>query len=420
MLQEFKSKSAQDNQIQRLADIHKTIQDLKTGVQDVEDYRVNFSSPLQLQELLYSKEGFGFVLLKQSMGVAENSTGKENLDLIKDKSGFIEGLQAYRQLKKVSSTYLQSILDKLDSNHYIHTSFSQHTTKTGRLSSSKPNLQNVITRTKFKVVEEAVAFVKQCFIPPEGYTLVSADYSQLELRLMAHFSQDQNMLKAYKEEKDLHELTAANDRGYKLEEFQALKETDPKKYKQERFEAKASNFGFIYLISAEGFREYARVQYNMNISLREAEKKQESFFKSYPKLKEYHKLYINKARKFGYVRNFFGRRVHLQEINSINGGKRGYDERIAVNAPIQGTGGELCVFAMPVLENRLDPRVIITNNIHDALHFWIPNALVEETLPIIKNTMEHLPLLSYFQKEIDSVPLIVEFESSKESWGKLK
>jgi DNA polymerase I len=419
-LQEYKSKAAQDNQIARIAEMKKTAEELKTGVQDIEEPKINFASPLQLKELLFSKEGFGFVLPKQSMGVAENSTGKENLDLIKDKSGFIEGLQAHRQLKKVSSTYLQSILEKLDSNHYIHTSFSQHTTKTGRLASSKPNLQNVITRTKYKAVEEAVAFVKQAFIVPEGYTLISADYSQLELRLMAHFSQDQNMLKAYQKDMDLHELTAANDRGYILEEFQALKETDPKTYKQQRFEAKASNFGFIYLISAEGFREYARVQYGMTISLREAEKRQESFFRNYPKLRDYHKLYINKARKFGYVRTLFGRRIHLMEINSVNGGKRGYDERIAVNAPIQGTGGELNIFAMSILKNRLDPKILIVNNIHDALHFYCPNGKLEETLPVIKETMENLPLQRYFGKEITDVPIKIEFEQSKESWGALK
>jgi len=420
LLQEFKSKSAQDNQLKRIADYEKLLEGLKTGVQDIEAPVVNFSSPLQLKELLYSKEGFGFVLAKQSMGVAENSTGKENLDLIKDKSGFIETLQAYRQLKKVSSTYLQSILDKLDSQHYIHTTFNQAVAKTGRLSAKSPNLQNIISRTKFKVVEEAVSFVKQCFIPPQGYTLYAADYSQLELRLIAHFAQETNMLKAYREDRDLHELTAANDRGYKLEEFQAFKETNPKKYKEERFEAKASNFGFIYLISAPGFQEYARVQYGMTISLREAEKKQESFFKSYPKLKDYHKLYINKARKFGYVRSFFGRRIHLMEINSINNGKRGYDERIAVNAPIQGTGGEMNIFAMSLLRNRLPKEVIMVNNIHDALYFYIPTGMEEEVLPIIQNTMENLPLMEYFGKEITDVILKVEFESSKKSWGNMK
>ena len=419
-LQEFKSKSAQDNQVVKITEMKKLVEDLKTGTKDVEDSLINFSSSVQLKELLYGKEGFGFVLPKQSMGVAENSTGKENLDLIKDKTGFIDGLQAYRQLKKVSSTYLKSILEKLDSNHYIHTTFNQNGTSTGRLSSKNPNLQNVISRTKFKIVEEAVAFVKQSFIPPQGYTLVSGDYSQLELRLMAHFANESAMLKAYKEDKDLHELTAANDRGYKLEEFQAFKETDPKKYKQERFEAKASNFGFIYLISAKGFQEYARVQYGMTISLREAEKKQESFFKLYPKLKEYHRLYINKARKFGYVRTFFGSRIHLPDINSINEGKRGQAERVSVNAPIQGTGGQLNIFGMPVLENRISPEILITNNIHDALHFYIPDELVEESLPIIQNTMEHLPLLEYFGKAITDVDLKVEFEQSKESWGKLK
>jgi len=418
--QEFKSKSAQENKVLKLGNIDQTIQDLKAGVIDIEISVVNFSSPLQLSELLFSKEGFGFVIPPQEYQKhKETSTNADNITLIKDKTGFIEELQAYRQLKQINSTYLGSILEKLDKDHYLHTTFSQSTAKTGRLSSKNPNLQNIITRTKFKIVEEAVALVKQAFIVPEGYTLIAGDYSQLELRIIAHFANETNMLKAYRDGKDLHELTAANDRGYKLEDFQKFKETNPKKYKQERFEAKASNFGFIYLISAPGFKEYCRTDYNMDISLREAEKRKESFFKSYPKLPEYHRLYINKARKFGHVKTFFGRRIHLPDINSIKEGTRKQAERISVNAPIQGTGGEMCIFAMPILENRLDPRVLMTNNVHDALYFYCPDSIIEEILPIIQSTMENLPLQQYFGKSIEDVPILVEFEFSKESWGNL-
>lgn len=420
-LQGFKSKTAQENWVKKLALLDQTLQDLKTGVKEIEAPEINFSSPAQLSELLFSKEGFGFIIPKQDYRkLPENSTNADNISLIKDKTGFIEDLQTFRQLKLIKSTYLTSILEKLDQNHYVHATFNQHIAKTGRLSAKKPNLQNIISRTKFKVVEEAVALVKQAFIPPQGYTLISGDYSQLELRIIAFFADETNMLKAYKNNQDLHELTAANDRGYKLEDFQKLKETNPKVYKQQRFEAKASNFGFIYLISANGFKEYARTDYNMEITLREAEKRQESFFKAYPKLRAYHKLYIDKARKFGYVRTRLGRRIHLPDINSINKGSRGQAERIAVNAPIQGTGGEVCIFAMPILENRLDPRILIVNNIHDALHFYCPNDLVEESLPLIKSTMENLPLLKYFNKSIDTVPLVVEFEQSTKSWGDLR
>ena len=417
---EYKSKSAQENKEIRIAKYQEEIKNLKTGSIDIDYPEVNFNSPAQLKELLFDKNGFGFDLPKQKFQkLATDSTGADNLDLIKDKTGFLEQLQIYRQLKKVSGTYLTSILNKLDRNHYIHTTFNQHIAITGRLSSNKPNLQNIITRTKFSQVEEAVKFVKKSFTPPKGYTLVAADYSQIELRVIAHYADEKNMLRIFQNNEDIHEMTAANSRGYTIEEFKKLKENDPKEYKKMRYEAKAENFGFVYGISVEGFREYARTDYGINISSREAENRRNAYFKKYPELLKYHSLYINKARKFKYVRTFFGRRVHLPEIDSINGGKKGHAERNAINSPIQGTAGEMTIFSLPMLENRLDPRILIVNSIHDADYFYVPNDILEETLPIIKDTMEHLPLLEYFGKTINTVPIKVDFEISEKSWGDL-
>lgn len=416
---EYKSKQAQENQIKRTTEYLSEIQKLKTGLIDIEPYRVNFSSPAQLKELFFTKEGFNFDVPKNNYKLPEESTGADNLSLIKDKTGFIDELQIYRQLNKISGTYLTSILEKLDSNHYIHTNFNQQVTKTGRLSSNKPNLQNIISRTKYKIIEESVALVKKSFIPPKGYTLVQADYSQMELRIMANFAEESNMLKAYNDKQDLHEITAANSRGYTLEEFQKLKETDPKEYKKLRFEAKAENFGFIYGMSSEGFREYARTDYGLTISLRDAEKKREAFFKKYPKLNNYYKEYISKARKFGYVRTFFGRRIHLPEITSINGGKRGHAERNAINGPIQGTAGEMTILSLPLLHNRLDSRIIMTNTIHDSIIFYIPDEILDESFIAIRQTMEKLPLQEYFGKSIDNIPIQVDFEKSKLSWKDL-
>jgi len=413
---EYKSKQAKENQVKRLNQYLSEIQQLKTGLIDIEPYQVNFSSPEQLKELFFTKEGFNFDPPKKTYGLPADSTGADNLSLIKDKTGFIEELQIYRQLSKISSTYLSSILEKLDNNHYIHTNFNQQVTKTGRLSSNKPNLQNIISRTKYKIIEDSVALVKRSFIPPEGYTLVQADYSQMELRIMAHFASEDNMLKAYNEKQDLHEITAANSLGYTLEEFRKL---DPKVYKQRRFEAKAENFGFIYGMSAEGFKEYARTDYGITISLKEAEKKREAFFKKYPKLNNYYKEYISKARKFGYVRTFFGRKIHLPEITSINGGKRGHAERNAINGPIQGTAGEMTILALSLLHNRLDPRVVMSNTIHDSIIFYIPDEILNESFAAIKQTMENLPLQEYFGKSIDNIPIQVDFETSKISWKDL-
>jgi DNA polymerase-1 len=419
-LQGFKSKTAQENWVKRLADINQTLQDLKTGVKEVEAPEINFSSPAQLSELMFSVEGFGFVIPKQEYKrYKEDSTSADNISLIKDKTGFIDDLQAFRQLKQINSTYLGSILEKLDKDHYIHTTYNQHVTKTGRLSAKNPNLQNIISRTKFKIVEDAVALVKQAFISPSGYTLYQADYSQIELRIMAHYAQEHNMLEIYRQNKDIHEATAANSHGYKIEEFQKLKETDPALYKKLRFQAKAENFGYVYGMSANGFKEYARTDYNMDITLKDAEKRREAYFKKYPELLKYHKLYIDKARKFKYVRTFFGRRVHLPDIDSINSGVRGHAERNAINSPIQGSAGEMTIFALSLLQNRLPKEVLIVNSIHDSIMMYIPIGMEDEVLPNIKETMENLPLMQYFGKEIGSVPIIVEFESSKESWGDL-
>lgn len=421
LLAEFKSKAAQENQIRRNAEYLSELEKLKTGLIDVEAPKVNFNSPLQLKELFFTKGGFSFNPPKQPRGgYTSDSTEADNLILIKDKTGFIEELIVYRQLNKIVSTYLSSILEKLDNNHYIHTNFNQHIAKTGRLSSDKPNLQNIITRTKYKVVEEAVALVKKAFIVPEGYTMLQADYSQIELRIMALFANEPAMLEAYRTGQDLHEITAANSRGYTLEEFQKLKESDPKEYKKLRFEAKAENFGFIYGMSAEGFKEYARTDYNLHISSREAEHKREAFFKKYPKLNDYYKEYIGKAKKFGYVRTFFGRRVHLPDIQSINGGVRSHAERNAINSPAQGTAGEMTIFALVLLLNRLPEIVNIINDVHDAGYFYVPDHILDETKILIRETMENLPLQQYFGKAIDVIPIKIEFEQSKISWKDIK
>jgi len=418
----YKSKSAQANQETRLKKYEELIAGLKAGTMNVDNEPVNFASPTQLIELLFSKEGFNFVPPRDPRsGNPIRSTNKDTLDLINDKSGFLDNLQAYRQLKQILSTYLVSILDKLDANHRIHASFNQHGTGTGRLSASKPNLQNVITRTKYKKVEEAVKFVKKAFIVPEGYIMLQADYSQAELRLIAYYANERNMLRAYNNGEDLHELTAANARGYTLEQFGVLPLKDQKQF---RFEAKAENFGFIYGISPLGFQSYARVQYGIKMSIGTATKKRAKFFEAYPGLLEYHKIYIAKARKYKYVRTFFGRKVHIPDIDSYNSIKRGHAERNAINAPIQGSAGEFTIFALALLEHRLGPEIHVNNTVHDNLIFYcldsIDDQVLADSVAIIKETMENLPLLQYFGKELDKVVMKADFEISRKSWGELE
>jgi DNA polymerase-1 len=413
---EYKSKAAVRNNEQRIADLNDQIAGLKSGTLSVDPYTINLNSPDQLKNLLFTKDGFGFSTPPVKYGVKADSTGADNLDLIKDDSGFIESLKITRQLKKILGTYLNSILNKLDGDHFIHTNFNQHVAKTGRLSSDKPNLQNIITRTKYKVVEDAVSFVKKSFTVPEGYTLVQADYSQMELRVIAHFADEKTMIDAYKHDQDIHELTASNSRGYTLEEFKKL---DPKLYKQYRYEAKAENFGFVYGISPEGFREYARTTYDLKLSQRESEQRRAAYFKKYPNLLKYHQEYISKAKKFKYVRTMFGRRVHLPDIDSINSGVRGHAERNAINSPIQGTAGEMTIFAVALLTLRLPKEVYLVNTIHDSIMFYIQDHMISTVIPIIKETMENLPTKKYFGRGIDSLPIKVDFEHSKKSWKEL-
>lgn len=415
-VEEFKSKQAQKNKEQRIIDTQKSIDDLKSGRAAMAREQINFNSPDQLKELLFSEWGFGFPMPKETYNSKPDSTGADNLDLIKDSSGFVEQLQVMRQLKKIEGTYLSSILNKLDEDHYIHTNFNQHVAKTGRLSSDKPNLQNIITRTKYKVVEDSVALVKKSFVVPQGYTLVQADYSQIELRVIAHFAKETTMIEAYKNNQDIHELTAANSRGYTVEQ---LKKLDPKLYKQYRYEAKAENFGFVYGISPEGFKEYARTTYGISISLREAEKRRDSYLRKYPNLLNYHNEFKTKAYKFKYVRTLFGRKVHLPDIDSTNNGKRGHAERNAINSPIQGTAGEMTIFAVILLTMRLPKSVKIVNTIHDNIMFYIPDSILDGALILIRETMENLPLKLYFGREIDSVPIKVDFEFSKNNWKDL-
>jgi DNA polymerase I-like protein with 3'-5' exonuclease and polymerase domains len=424
---EFKTEAAKDKQAAKLASFEHGIEAIQfrilhgragstTDIDFSKAPQFNFSSPLQVSELLFGSDGFKFdTPVDPRTGQKDNSTNKENLDLIDDESGFVDALLAYRQMQKIYSTYLLSIKEKMDSNHMIHSTFNPIGTITGRISSKNPNLQNIISRTKYEVVEEMVKYVKTCFISPEGYDFYQGDYSQAELRIIAEFANETNMLKAYNSGQDLHELTAAGSRNFTLEEFKKLPEKD---YKQYRFEAKAENFGFIYSMTPQGFQQYARVQYGIRLSVAQCEKKQKNFFKQYPKLLDYHRLYKAKAMKFGYVRTLFGRKVDIPDIYSVNSLKKFHAEGNAINAPIQGTAGEMTLFAVIMLKLRY-PELRIVNSIHDSIIFYIPTDKVSEIVPVIKETMENLPTEEYFGKSLKLVQMKVDFESGH-SWGKLE
>lgn len=373
---------------------------------------IQWSSWQQLEELLYDHpDGFNF-------NPIERGTGKDIIKELPDKTGFIENLLIWRSLNKTLSTYLLGIYNRIDADDYLHTSFRINGTASGRLSSANPNLQNIPNTGKLKNEDliYAVGLVKKSFGVPDGYTLFQADFSQAELRIIASFANEDNMLSVYQQDGDIHSKTASNMLGIQLEEF----DKHNGDHKAARSKAKAVNFGLIYGMSAGGFQNYAKTDYGIEMTYEEAVDTRNTFFDTYPRLLNYHETYVEKGKRYGWVRTLFGRRRRLPHINSQDGVKASMDERVAINSPVQGTAGEMTVFAIALLYFRLDPRVFIVNTVHDSIIFYIPDDLIDTTLPIIKYTLENLPTKEFFGKELTKVGMKIDLESSKESWGQLE
>lgn len=404
----------------REMDSRAEIQGLKAGTVFPDIGEFNPNSPMQLSGLLYTEEGFNYPEMydaKKRMNA--RSTDKDTLNRLDDETGFITDLLTYRSLVKTRGTYLVGILERMDDSDMLHTEFLQHGTKSGRLSSKNPNLQNIPdpNRVKWEEAKEVSAFVKGAFTVPEGQTMVQVDYSQAELRLMAMYAKEEVMLDAYANGIDLHTLTACKLNGLTLEGFKALPADEAKTL---RYHAKAGNFGLIYGMSAEGFQSYAQNDYGIEMTLDEAIKIRDTFFKTYPGILNYHDLYIQKARKFEGVRTLFGRFRHIDEIHDPSEYKRGEAERVAVNSPIQGSAAEITMLAIIMLRQRMDPRVKIVNTIHDSIFFYVPDTILKSTVRIIKDTCAHLPTEMYFGRAIKGVTMAVDVEATKENWKRMQ
>ncbi len=291
----------------------------------------------------------------------QRSTAEDILQQLKgkvadnpDKLEIIEDILSYRGIKKLLSTYIEALPAEINpTTGRIHTSFNQTVTATGRLSSSNPNLQNIPIR------DELGRELRKAFIPDAGEIFFSADYSQIELRLMAHLSQDPNMLEAFKSGEDIHRATAA--KIYHLDPAEVTK--------LQRTKAKTANFGIIYGISTFGLAS------RLNIPRSEAKELIEGYFATYPKVKEYMEQSIETAREKGYVETLFGRKRMLPDIHSANATVRGYAERNAINAPIQGTAADIIKIAMiriarRIRQEQLHAKLLI--QVHDELNFSVP------------------------------------------------
>ena len=338
----------------------------------------NLASTKQLQEILFDKLGLP-VIQKTPKGAP--STNEEVLEELAFSHELPKVLVEHRGLSKLKSTYTDKLPQMVNSQTgRVHTSYHQAVTATGRLSSSDPNLQNIPIRN------EEGRRIRQAFIAREGFTVVAADYSQIELRIMAHLSQDQGLINAFTQGKDIHRSTAAEIFGVALDEVTS----------EQRRNAKAINFGLIYGMSAFGLSR------QLGIGRADAQSYMDLYFKRYPGVQTFMHDIREKAKAQGYVETLFGRRLYLPDINSSNGMRRKAAERVAINAPMQGTAADIIKRAMIQLDQKLqnDPDIAMIMQVHDELVFEVRSEKIAFYSELIKTQMESAADLV--------VPLIVE------------
>ena len=326
----------------------------------------NLASTKQLQEILFDKLGLP-VLQKTPKGAP--STNEEVLEELAYSHKLPKILVEHRGLSKLKSTYTDKLPQMVNSQTgRVHTSYHQAVTATGRLSSSDPNLQNIPIRN------EEGRRIRQAFIAREGYSIVAADYSQIELRIMAHLSGDQGLINAFSQGKDIHRSTAAEIFGVSLDEVTS----------EQRRNAKAINFGLIYGMSAFGLSR------QLGISRPDAQKYMDLYFQRYPGVQQFMTDIREKAKAQGYVETLFGRRLYLPDINSNNAMRRKGAERVAINAPMQGTAADIIKRAMIKLDEvtHHDPDIEMIMQVHDELVFEVRSEKVEFFREQIKQNME--------------------------------
>ncbi len=337
------------------------------------------TSPRQVGEVLFDELHLNEKAKKTKSG--QYSTSEDVLEALRGKHEIVGKILSHRALKKLLSTYVEALPRLIHpETGRIHTSFNQAVTATGRLSSSNPNLQNIPVRG------DDGREIRKAFVPEEGCTFFSADYSQIELRIMAHLSGDEHMIQDFRDGKDIHAATAARIYRRPLEEVT----------RDERRKAKTANFGIIYGISAFGLAE------RMEVSRTEAKELIDNYFQTYPKVKEYMEHSVELARQKGYIETEFGRRRYLADINSKNSVVRGYAERNAVNAPIQGTAADIIKVAMVRIDRRFEEEGLRSKmilQVHDELNFSVFPEELSRVREIVISEMEaayqmQVPLLA--------------------------
>ncbi len=339
--------------------------------------KFNINSPKQLGEILFGK-------LKLEGG-KKTKTGYSTAADVLEKLAFdfpvVSDILEYRQLTKLKSTYADGLISYIEEDNRIHSKFNQTITATGRISSTEPNLQNIPIRM------EQGREIRKVFVPEEDYVFIDADYSQIELRVLAHMSGDEKLIEAYKKAKDIHRITASEVFHVPFEEVTSL----------QRSNAKAVNFGIIYGISSFGLSK------DLNISKEDAKEYMEHYFAAYPKIKKFIDSLVETAKEKGYSETLFGRRRPILELQSSNFQKRSFGERIAMNSPIQGTAADIIKIAMIQVDNRLQreglrSRLIL--QVHDELLIEAHKEEIEQVKVIMEEEMQHAASLEV-KLEID-------------------
>jgi DNA polymerase-1 len=353
---------------------------IENSIFDLAGMKFNINSPRQLGEVLFERLQISDGAQKTK--TKQYSTGEEILLKIADKHPIINLILDYRALLKLLNTYVDALPKLIDKKTVkIHTSFDQAWVSTGRLSSRNPNLQNIPIR------DERGKEIRKAFIPSsDKHILLSADYSQIELRLMAHLSQDENMLAAFDNNADIHVSTAAK----------IFKVTEEEVTSSMRSKAKTANFGIIYGISSFGLSQ------RLNISRSEANELIQGYFRSFPRVKDYMENSIKIAREKGFVETIMGRRRFLPDIHSSNAVVRGVAERNAINAPIQGSAADIIKLAMVNLQNKIRYKYnsALILQVHDELILDVLIDELDEIRAIVKQEMEQVMKLR--------VPLVVD------------
>ncbi|MFN3969545.1 DNA polymerase I [Flavobacterium sp.] len=368
-------------------DMQKEINLFEQKIYETAGEKFNLASPKQLGEVLFDKMKIGGAKQKKTK-TGQYATGEEVLSYLANEHQIVKDILDWRQMVKLQSTYIEALPNQVDAKtQRVHTDYMQTVAATGRLSSNNPNLQNIPIRT------ERGRLIRKAFIArDENFTLLSADYSQIELRIIAALSGEENMIKAFQNNEDIHRSTAAKVFNVALEEVT----------KEQRSNAKTVNFGIIYGVSAFGLSNQTSLSRSESAALIDA------YYKTYPKLKSYMSEQVDFARQNGYVQTVLGRRRYLKDINSANAVVRSGAERNAVNAPIQGSAADIIKIAMINIHKKLtsenwQSKMLL--QVHDELVFDVHNSELEKIKPLIKHEMENAFKLD--------VPLDVELGTGK-------